>query len=142
MTTELTIAVLGGDARYLEMIRSLQCSANASVFAVGFEQISQSFTGGIQRELEDLDPQSLNAVILPIPGVGPDGQIETVFSDKNIQLTESWMDRLPRDCVIFTGITNDYLTDLCKSGICVLCPFSTGTMSQSITRFQQPRAPS
>ncbi|MFP7494033.1 dipicolinic acid synthetase subunit A [Terribacillus saccharophilus] len=114
MTTELTIAVLGGDARYLEMIRSLQCSANASVFAVGFEQISQGFTGGIQRELEDLDPKSLDAVILPIPGVGSDGQIETVFSDKNIQLSESWMDDLPQDCVIFTGITNDYLTDLCK----------------------------
>lgn len=114
MTTELTIAVLGGDARYLEMIRSLQCSANASVFAVGFEQISQSFTGGIQRELDDLDPQSLNAIILPIPGVGPDGQIATVFSDKSIQLSESWMDRLPKDCVVFTGITNDYLTDLCK----------------------------
>ncbi|MFP7252895.1 dipicolinic acid synthetase subunit A [Terribacillus goriensis] len=114
MTTELTIAVLGGDARYLEMIRSLQCSANASVFAVGFEQISQSFTGGIQRELEDIDPHSLNAVILPIPGVGSNGQIETVFSDKNIQLTESWVDQLPKDCVIFTGITNDYLTELCK----------------------------
>lgn len=113
MTTELTIAVLGGDARYLEMIRSLQCSANASVFAVGFEQISQSFTGGIQRELEDIDPQSLDAVILPIPGVGSNGQIETVFSDKNIQLTESWVDQLPNDCVIFTGITNDYLTELC-----------------------------
>ncbi|MFJ6411983.1 dipicolinic acid synthetase subunit A [Terribacillus saccharophilus] len=112
LTTELTIAVLGGDARYLEMIRSLQCSANASVFAVGFEQISQSFTGGIQRELEDIDPQSLDAVILPIPGVGSNGQIETVFSDKNIQLTESWIDRLPKDCVIFTGITNDYLTEL------------------------------
>lgn len=114
MTTELTIAVLGGDARYLEMIRSLQCSANASVFAVGFEQISQSFTGGIQRELEDIDPQSLDAIILPIPGVGSNGQIETVFSDKNIHLTESWVDQLPKDCVIFTGITNDYLTKLCE----------------------------
>jgi dipicolinate synthase subunit A len=114
LTTELTIAVLGGDARYLEMIRSLQCSANASVFAVGFDQINQSFTGGIQREMEDIEPEQLDAIILPIPGLGPQGQIETVFSDKNIQLTEAWIDRLPKECVIFTGITNAYLTETCK----------------------------
>ncbi|MRH42312.1 dipicolinic acid synthetase subunit A [Aquibacillus halophilus] len=111
MDTTKHIAVLGGDARYLEMIKHLTKSPNTDIKLVGFDQLSEGFSGVKQLNMDELELDSLDAIILPIPGTSEEGLIETVFSAEKIQLTKEWFKKLPSHCLVFSGITNDYLTN-------------------------------
>lgn len=104
------IAVIGGDGRYLELIRQLQPLANTTITLVGFDKLEQGFTGLKQNDLHDLEIEKLDVVILPITGTDREGNVETVFSDQPIQLKKEWFQLLPESTLVFTGITNDYLT--------------------------------
>lgn len=104
------IAVLGGDGRYLELIRQLQQMPDTTIFLVGFDKLEQGFTGSTQIDFNDLEPEKLDVVILPITGTNQSGNIETVFSDQQIKLTKGWFARLRPSTLVFTGITNSYLT--------------------------------
>lgn len=104
------IAVIGGDARYLELIRQLQLLPNTTIILVGFDKIEQSFTGLKQVAFQELPHNQLDAVILPITGTDMKGKIETIFSDQEIHLSEAWFKKLQPSTKVFTGITNDYLT--------------------------------
>ncbi|WP_138414743.1 dipicolinic acid synthetase subunit A [Aquibacillus sediminis] len=122
MVRTKNIAVLGGDARYLEMIKNLSRSSDLTIQLVGFNQLNQGFTDVKQVELEDLQVTDLDAVILPIPGINKDGYIETVFSDKNIKLTVDWFKKLPSHCLVFSGIATEYLTNCVKEANLQLVP--------------------
>jgi len=119
---ERTIAVLGGDARYLELIRQLQILPNTTLLLVGFDRLEQGFTGFKQVDFQDLDLKTLDAIILPITGTDSNGKIETTFSNKEIILTRSWFKKLDESTIIFTGITNEYLTDLTNEMGILLIP--------------------
>ncbi|SFD79596.1 dipicolinate synthase subunit A [Lentibacillus persicus] len=103
------IAVIGGDARYLELIRQLQILPDIAVSLVGFDKLEQGFTGLKQTDFADLPLQDLDAVILPITGTDQKGYVETVFSDRSIQLTKNWFKKLKKNSIVFTGISNDFL---------------------------------
>ncbi|GAB3067020.1 dipicolinic acid synthetase subunit A [Virgibacillus ainsalahensis] len=103
------IAVIGGDARYLELIRQLQTTPDTTIILVGFDKLEQGFTGLKQMDFTDLDKEELDAVILPITGTDMEGNVETVFSDQPIQLTRKWFHQLKKTTHIFSGIANDYL---------------------------------
>ena len=105
------IAVIGGDARYLELIRQLQKLPNTTIALIGFDKIEQGFTGLTQSDFQDLEVEKLDAVILPITGTDGDGNVEIVFSDQSIKLTKKWFQRLKKTTPVFTGIANDYLID-------------------------------
>ncbi|WP_106497576.1 dipicolinic acid synthetase subunit A [Lentibacillus sp. Marseille-P4043] len=107
-----SIAVLGGDGRYLELIRQLQELPDTTIFLVGFDKLEQGFTGSKQVDFNDLEPEKLDVVILPITGTNHQGEIDTVFSDQQINLSKAWFNQLRPSTLIFTGITNDYLTSL------------------------------
>lgn len=119
---EQSIAVIGGDARYLELIRQLQALPNSTIVLVGFDRLEQSFTGLKQSEFYELKPAELDVVILPITGTDEFGNIETVFSDQPIQLTESWFEELNKSAIIFTGMANSYLKELAKNAGVQLVP--------------------
>ncbi|MBR3121530.1 dipicolinic acid synthetase subunit A [Oceanobacillus profundus] len=104
------IAVIGGDARYLELIRQLKTLPDTTLMLVGFDKLEQGFTGSNQMDFEELEPSKLDAIILPITGTDMSGNIETVFSDKQIQIEKSWFKKLKSNTLVFTGITNEYLT--------------------------------
>ncbi|MDC3416350.1 dipicolinate synthase subunit DpsA [Aquibacillus salsiterrae] len=122
MTTTKNIAVLGGDARYLEMIRSFSKAENVNIELVGFDQLKEGFTGAKQVDFEELDVSKLDAVILPIPGTDDEGYIDTVFSDKQIQITMKWLNQLPKHCIVFSGIATGYLKDAVKKADLKLMP--------------------
>lgn len=103
------IAVIGGDARYLELIRQLQTLPDITISLVGFDKLEQGFTGLNQVDFTDLDQTKLDVIILPITGTDQEGYVETVFSDQTVQLTNEWFDGLHDHAVVFTGISNDYL---------------------------------
>lgn len=104
------IAVIGGDARYIELIRQLQQVDNCTICLVGFDKLDQGYTGLKQMEFSELDPAQLDMVILPVTGTDGNGMIDPVFSDQSIQITKEWVQQLKNTVSIFTGIANDYLT--------------------------------
>ncbi|WP_179107165.1 dipicolinic acid synthetase subunit A [Sediminibacillus massiliensis] len=118
MDPKVNVAVIGGDARYLEMIRQLTRNPDVELLLTGFEQLNQGFTGAKQVEFEDLKLNELHAIILPVPGMDSEGYIETVFSNKKIQLKEKWFQQLPENCLVFSGIATPALTSYTdKAGI-------------------------
>lgn len=103
------IAILGGDARYLDMIKKLSENEQIKMELVGFDQLNQGFTGVKQTDFSSLEVEKLDAVILPIPGLDQNGQLHAVFSIESIYLDEQWFSRLSESCVLFTGISTPYL---------------------------------
>lgn len=111
MLTGMQIAVLGGDARQLEVIRKLT-ELDAKVYLTGFEQLAHAYTGAVKEAIEDLPVGELDAIILPVAGTNLEGKIETIFSNKQVVLTEEFLNNTPEHCTVYSGISNDYLTDL------------------------------
>lgn len=110
--SEYTVAVIGGDARYIELIRQLQYIPQINTVISGFNKLEQGFIGAQHVDFSDLNLEEIDAIILPITGTKRQGQVETVFSDETIILTEEWFKRLKKPTPVFTGITNDYLTSI------------------------------
>lgn len=108
------IAIIGGDARYIELIRQLDALHDITTIITGFNKLEQGFTGSKQVDFEDLKDYSLDAIILPITGTELDGKVETVFSDENIYLTKEWFDTLRKPTPVFTGISNEFLDEITK----------------------------
>ncbi|HEX6593948.1 MAG TPA: dipicolinic acid synthetase subunit A [Bacillota bacterium] len=105
-----SIAVIGGDARYLELIRQFQTKRDSDILLTGFDKLEQGFTGSKQVDFNDLNLEHLDVVILPITGTDLQGKVETAFSDQEIYLTAEWFQQLNPSAIVFTGISNDYLT--------------------------------
>jgi dipicolinate synthase subunit A len=111
MLKGLNIALIGGDARQLEVIRKL-VELDAKIFLVGFDQLDHAFTGAKKAKIEELNFSEIDAMILPVSGTSLEGQIETVFSNEKIVLTEEILASTPEYCRIYSGISNQYLDDL------------------------------
>lgn len=114
MLTGMQIAVLGGDARQLEVIRKLT-ELDAKVYLTGFEQLAHAYTGAVKEALDDLPVNELDAMILPVPGTNMEGQLETIFSNQNIVIKEELLKQLPEHCTIYSGISNSYLTNITQN---------------------------
>ncbi|WP_085524756.1 dipicolinic acid synthetase subunit A [Tuberibacillus sp. Marseille-P3662] len=108
MLTGMNILILGGDARQLEVIKKLN-ELDAHLLLVGFDQLDHHFNGAAKIDMEDIEVSALDAIILPVSGVGDDGKVETTFSDKEVVLEADWLTQTPDHCQIFTGITTTYL---------------------------------
>ncbi|MGM7701224.1 dipicolinic acid synthetase subunit A [Pseudalkalibacillus sp. Hm43] len=114
MLTGIKAAIIGGDARQLEVIRKLT-ELDARLYLVGFDQLDHGFTGATKMDLDELPISELDALILPVSGSGPNGEVETIFSNKKIQFTEEFLKKTKKDCTVFSGISNPYLTG-CTNG--------------------------
>lgn len=116
------IAIIGGDARYIELIRQLRQLPKTKTILVGYDKVEQSFTEGKQIDFRDLNPTELDIVILPITGTDDDGSIEVIFSNQTIVLTEEWFMKLKKSALVFTGMVNDYLQDVTEKHKIELIP--------------------
>lgn len=108
MLTGKHIAILGGDARYLEIIKKLN-ELDATISLVGFDQLDHFFNGASKVHLEDIDYTTLDAVILPVSGTNDQGEVDTVFSNETIVVSTEWLAKTPEHCTIYSGISNSYL---------------------------------
>ncbi|WP_181348665.1 dipicolinic acid synthetase subunit A [Thalassobacillus sp. CUG 92003] len=113
MLTGYHIAVLGGDARQIEIIRKLN-EWDATVYLAGFDQLNYSFTETVHFEMDEEIVQNLDAVLLPVSGTDDQGYIDGVFAKEKILIDADWLKRTPEHCRVFTGISNDYLNGICK----------------------------
>ncbi|EIT85129.1 dipicolinate synthase subunit A [Fictibacillus macauensis ZFHKF-1] len=113
MLTDCQVAVIGGDARQLEVIRKLS-QLDANLILIGFDQLDHGFTGASKTEITEVNFSRLDFIILPVNATGPHGEIDTIFSNKKIQLTVQQLQQTPQHCCVFSGITNDYLDGIIK----------------------------
>ena len=113
MLTGMQVAVLGGDARQLEVIRKLT-ELDAKLSLVGFEQLDQSFSGASKEMVTEIDFSMMDSIILPVPGTNSEGRIETIFSSEKVFFTEEIIKATPPHCNVYSGISNAYLDSVTK----------------------------
>jgi len=111
MLTGLHIAVLGGDARQLEVIRKLT-ELDAKVTLIGFEQLDSGFTSASKELIADANFEDLDAILLPVPGTNIEGVVDTIFSNEKVVLTKEILESTPEHCTIYSGISNSYLDNI------------------------------
>ncbi|RAK23422.1 dipicolinate synthase subunit A [Anoxybacillus vitaminiphilus] len=114
MLTGMHVAIIGGDARQLEVIRKLT-ELDAKLSLIGFDQLDHGFTGAAKVQIDEVDFSELDAIILPVPGTNLEGQVDTVFSNEKVFLTEEMLLKTPKHCTIYSGISNSYLEKLMKA---------------------------
>lgn len=114
MLTDMQIVIMGGDARQLEIIKKLT-ELDAKVYLVGFEQLDQPFTGAVKEKLHDIHYSEMDAIVLPVPGTNLEGEIETIFSNEKVVLTEQVLRHTPSHCTVYSGISNSYLNKITKN---------------------------
>jgi dipicolinate synthase subunit A len=114
MLTGMHIAVIGGDARQLEIIRKLT-ELDARLSLIGFEQLDHNFTGAVKEKMDEVDFSNIDAIILPVAGANLEGQVETIFSNEKVMLTEEILSKTAEHCTIYSGISNEYLKGITKN---------------------------
>lgn len=122
MLTDMHLAVIGGDARQLEVIRRLT-KLDAKISLIGFDQLDSGFVGVMKHSFTTIDQSSIDAIILPVSGMNDKGAIESVFSGKEIVLTRDWLKKIPKHAVIYSGIYNDPLKKISKDLNRIVVPY-------------------
>lgn len=113
MLTGIQVALIGGDARQLEVIN--KCTElDASVVLIGFDNLQNVFSGITKAELSPKVLETMDAVILPAVGTDDKGYVESIFSTSELQLTEQHIQALPKNAKVFTGMAKPYLRNLCE----------------------------
>lgn len=114
MLTGIQVALIGGDARQLEVIH--KCSElDASVVLFGFDNLQNGSSGITKAELTPEALQALDAVILPAVGTDDQGNVDSLFSSKELRLTHEHIAALPKHAIVFTGMAKPYLRELCSN---------------------------
>ncbi|OPY59101.1 MAG: Dipicolinate synthase subunit A [Pelotomaculum sp. PtaU1.Bin035] len=106
----ITIAVVGGDARYLVMIEELLAS-DARVNVMGLPVKSGSAGVTLCTGLEEC-LAGVKAVILPILGIDEKGFLHCLLSEQSMALSEEIMAQLPVDAFVFTGLAGSLLKQM------------------------------
>lgn len=112
MLTGIQLAIIGGDARQIEVIRVLS-EMDASVTLIGFDNLHLAVSGVTKKEFSPGSLAGMDAVILPPVGTDDDGFVETVFSAQRYQLTDAHIEPLPKHAKVYTGMAKPYLKKLC-----------------------------
>ncbi|MFY0542733.1 dipicolinate synthase subunit DpsA [Brevibacillus sp. H7] len=111
MLTGIHVALIGGDARQLEVIKKC-IQLDASVTLIGFDNLESIFTGATKKPLTCDVLKDADALILPIVGSDDRGYVESIFCSKPLQLVEEHAASLQKHCVVYTGMAKPYLKNL------------------------------
>lgn len=89
------MAFVGGDARQLEVIKKC-IEMDATITLIGFDNLESKFVGVHQKDLEPDIFLNVDAVILPIVGTDEEGNVESIFSQKNWFLQRNIYQNFPK----------------------------------------------
>ncbi len=102
------LLILGGDQRYLEVINQL-ASKGLHIVLAGFDQMAFSHPNISNQKVEQVDFGQIDAILLPLNGTGAGGEVEAVYTDEAVALSPDMLKRTPEHCIVYTGISNEYL---------------------------------
>jgi len=111
MSTELKgvkIAVLGGDARELVLVRAL-LSLDARVVAAGFSNRPELADIPIASGLEEALAFEPQVVMLPMSGTDAQGKIRAPYAAESLILTPALLRQLPPGTLMLIGVARDFL---------------------------------
>ena len=114
MLKNFHILIIGGDARYLEVINQLS-NRGATVYVAGFDQLIFHQPNVHHAKLEKIDFDIIDAMLLPVSGTNSKGRIEATYAHDDIDLTKKMIAQTPTHCYICTGISNAFLDDATES---------------------------
>ncbi|MBE3596066.1 MAG: dipicolinate synthase subunit DpsA [Hydrogenibacillus sp.] len=103
------VLIVGGDARQLEIARTL-VERDALVYLAGYANLHAPLAG---TQLIDWTPEGLgrfHAVILPAKGIGEDGTVDSLFNPRPIVMNDAHF-RALFGAVLYTGIAGAYLRE-------------------------------
>jgi len=112
MLTGMQIALIGGDARQLEVIRKFSL-LDASVRLIGFDNLPYTFNGITKTQLSTDVLNTVDAVVLPPVGTDDSGVVESLFSTRELLLSDDLVEALPKHAKVFTGMAKTYLKTIC-----------------------------
>ncbi len=113
LLTGIHIAFIGGDARQLEVIKKC-VKMDATVTLIGFDNLDSKFQGVHLKELSEEVLNDVDALMLPIVGTDEEGNVESIFSQNTIKLTENYLSNLPKTSRVYTGMAKPYLKKMCS----------------------------
>ncbi|WP_128894191.1 dipicolinate synthase subunit DpsA [Longirhabdus pacifica] len=113
MLTGLHVVFIGGDARQLEVIQKFY-EMDATITLVGFDQLENKFAGVKKERLSEQLLSTADVILLPPIGTDDKGNINSVFSGEDLQLSEKYFKSLAKHCSIYTGIAKPYLKEMCR----------------------------
>ncbi|MFK7694052.1 dipicolinate synthase subunit DpsA [Paenibacillus sp. HJGM_3] len=114
MLTGLQVAIIGGDARQLEVIQKF-VELDATVQLIGFDNLQNQYSGATKVPLSPEALQGADAVILPVVGTDDNGIVDSLFSTSELHLTEEHIRSLPPHAKVYTGMAKGYLKTLCQT---------------------------
>lgn len=107
----LHVLIMGGDARYLEVIKKLSAKG-VKVYLVGFDQLTFEDPNIVHANIDVLDFGVIDAISLPVAGTDDSGKVEATYTEMDIILTKEIVSRTQETCIIYTGTSNAFLEDL------------------------------
>jgi dipicolinate synthase subunit A len=117
MLTGTRIAIIGGDARQIEVIDKC-IDMDATVVLFGFDNLESQFMGAEKKVLSPELLQDVDSIVLPIVGTNDQGHVESIFTSETLTITDEHISSLPKHARIYTGMAKSYLKELCsKYGI-------------------------
>ncbi|PAV28848.1 dipicolinic acid synthetase subunit A [Virgibacillus profundi] len=114
MLKDLHVLLIGGDARYLEIIDKL-VNEGVKVYLIGYDQLSFNNPNIINSKIDKINFKAIDAIILPVAGTDTAGEVEAIYSDNTVYLSEEMLIQTPEHCIIYTGTTNSFLNTAVKS---------------------------
>ncbi|MCK8816463.1 dipicolinate synthase subunit DpsA [Natroniella sulfidigena] len=111
--TGLEVAVLGGDARELELISNL-LNQGAALEVVGRPSQLNEQNIDIVNSLEELETTDLKAVIAPMTGTDTEYKIKKTFNNLDIYLTEDFFASLEPNTIFFIGFAKPKIKEWCQ----------------------------
>lgn len=114
MLNGLNVLIMGGDARYLEVIKRLS-NAGANLYLIGFDLLSFNENNISHTTADKIDCNIIDAITLPVAGTKDNGAIEAVYAAKEIFFTTEMIKKTPEHCTIYTGTSNPFLENITQS---------------------------
>lgn len=112
MLTGIEVAIIGGDARTLEVVQKL-ADLDASVTLLGFDNWNSQYSGVKRSELHEHALQNMDAVVLPITGIDEHGKIDSLFTSRELVLSDLMWQKMKKNVKVYTGIAKPHLRQLC-----------------------------
>lgn len=116
MKKRKNLLFIGGDARYLEVIKYMG-KKNFNILLAGFDHLDFTEKNIQQISLKNTDFAHIDVIILPVGGINKAKEVRTEYSNHELILTEKLISRTPAHCVIYTGISTpelDQVADFSK----------------------------
>lgn len=105
----MEVLILGGDSRYLEIIKYLSKKNNVDV--IGYNKYK--FSDKVNNiEIEDIDMKKYDIIFFPINGVNKDYLINCEFNDDLIYLNQKLLSTSKDNVLIFSGIRTNNLDNM------------------------------